>query len=517
MPSRTRRPRLLALVVVMVLASGCGSPSPSSTAAIPPSPASTAGPTIAATPVAPTPTPGPTSLTWRKGGVADLAETAALAVPLDYGNPSAGTITLIIARRRAADPSHRLGVLFVNPGGPGGPAVDLAGSSGLSTLIPQAVLDRFDVISWDPRGIGLSHGLTCPDAATLDQIESLDPDPRTPSTIGAYRTAFDAVASQCQAIARDVLPYLSEANSARDIDTIRAALGERTISYLGWSYGTYLGYLYATLFPTHLRAAVLDGAVDPTIDLVQRDVDQARGFERAFDHFLATCAAATACPFHGGGDPAAAYDALITTLERSPQGQVLDAGQAVTGTLAFLYGRDYPGLATALAEAEQGDGVRLRQVADDFFGSVSLGAYEATLCLDVPHATTTDAIAAALEQARKVAPRFGPLVLLSDQYGCLDWPASAGPAPVAGPPATLPPILIIASRWDPATPPWWADALAKALGSGIVVTRDGVGHTSSDVTVSSDCLRTAVVSYFEALRRPAAGTVCSGGAPAPWQ
>ena len=515
MPSHAPGPHLLALVVAL-LASGCGSPSPSSTAAIPSTPPFTAGPTIAATP-APTPTPGPTSLTWRNGGVADLAETAALAVPLDYGNPAAGTITLTIARRRAADPSHRLGVLFVNPGGPGEPAVDLAGSSGLSASIPQAVLDRFDVISWDPRGIGLSHGLTCPDAATTGQIESLDPDPRTPSAIGAYRTAFDAVASQCQATARDILAYLSEANSARDMDTIRVALGERTISYLGWSYGTYLGYLYATLFPTHLRAAVLDGAVDPTLDLVQRDIDQARGFERAFDHFLATCAAATACPFHGGGDPAAAYDALITTLERSPQGQVLDAGQAVTGTLGFLYGRDYPALATALAEAEQGDGVRLRQVADDFYGSVSLGAYVATLCLDVPHATTTEAIAAALEQARKVAPRFGPLVLLSDQYGCLDWPASAGLVPLAGPAATLPPILVIASRWDPATPPWWADPLAKALGSGIVVTRDGVGHTSSGATVSSDCLRTAVVSYLEVLRRPAAGTVCSAGAPPSWQ
>ena len=189
----------------------------------------------------------------------------------------------------------------------------------------------------------------------------------------------------------------------------------------------------------------------------------------------------------------------------------------MTGTLAWLYGRDYPGLATALAEAEQGDGNRLRQAADSFYAGIAFGSYVGIVCLDVPHATTTDQIAAALADARKVSARFGPLITLGDQYGCLDWPATTPPpAPIAGPPAGLPPILVIASRWDPATPPWEADALAKALGTGVVLTRDGVGHTSGDANVSSACLRGAVVSYSYSLHVPAAGKVCTAGPPVPW-
>jgi pimeloyl-ACP methyl ester carboxylesterase len=503
------------LLAVALLAVACGGPSPTVTAGQPSSPP-TAGPTAQPSIAAPSPTSGPTSLSWSKQP-GDLAEAARLAVPLDYGNPAAGTLTLVIARRPAADPAHRLGVLFINPGGPGAPAVGMPNSPGLGAMIPQAVLDRFDVIAWDPRGVGLSRGLNCPDARTNVEIESLDPNPTTAAAIATYRTAFDSLASQCQAIGGDILPYLSDANSARDMDTIRVALGEAQISYLGWSNGTFLGYQYATLFPTHLRAAVLDGAVDPTQDLIERDLDQSRGFERAFDHFLAVCAAASACPFHGGGDPGKAYDALIARLETAPEGDVLNAGQAVTGTLAWLYGRDYPALATALAEAEQGNGLRLRQFADAYYNSIAFGSYVGIVCLDVPHATTTDQIAAALTTAKKASPRFGPLITLGDQYGCLDWPATAPPPSSPGRPTGLRPVLVIASRWDPATPPWDAAVLARALGTGVVLTRDGVGHTSGDANTFDDCLRTAVVAYLQALEAPAAGKVCVAGGPAPWQ
>ncbi|HYL40107.1 MAG TPA: alpha/beta hydrolase [Candidatus Binatus sp.] len=499
-----------AAVVLVAAACGGPSPTPASTAApslqtIGPSPSPTAGPASST---------GPTALSWSPSG---LAQTAELVVPLAPANPSVGTITLTIARRLAADPAHRFGALFGNPGGPGGSGVGIPGQPTLDRVIPQAILDRFDIVSWDPRGVGQSHGLTCPDTATATAIERLSPDPRTAADIGAYKTSFDALAAQCQATAGDLLPYLAEANTARDMDAIRAALGETTVSYLGWSYGTYLGYLYARLFPSHLRAAVLDGPVNPALDLAGRDASQARGFELAFEHFLATCAAASQCPFHGGDDPAKAYDALIAKLERTPQGNYLNAGQAVLGTLAWLYGRDVPGLATALANTASGDGSMLRQAADSFFTDVSFGAYEAATCLDIPHPTSQSAIAVAAAAARQVSPRFGPSVALSDQYGCLDWPVpgpSTGPAP--SPLSGLPPILVVAGRWDPATPPWDPPILAKALGSGVVLMRDGLGHTSGESATTDACLRGALVSYLVDGDVPPVGTVCTDGPAFSW-
>jgi pimeloyl-ACP methyl ester carboxylesterase len=505
------------LTIVALVLGACGAASPSPVPATPTAPAVASPSPALPGSAAPSPvsaSAGPTALTWTPTDGSDV-QRAELSVPLDYGNPAAGTISLSIARRLADDQAHRLGVLFVNPGGPGAPGVGIAGAFGLATAIPQAVLDRFDVISWDPRGVGESQGLACPEPATITSIESLEPDPTGEQALHDYQTAFDAVAAQCQAAGAAILPYLGEANTARDMDAIRAALGETRVSYLGWSYGTYLGYLYAVLFPGHLRAAVLDGPVDPTLDLIGRDLGQGQGFDRAFGNFLDLCAAASACPFHGGGDPAKAYDALIARLDRTPIAG-LGAGQAVYGVLAWLYGRDYGGLATALDRAEAGDGRMLRSAADGFFDGVSMGSYEATVCLDVAHATTTDAIATAVRSARQAAPRFGPVVMVTDQYGCLDWPVSAAPVSATGPPTGLPPILVVAGRWDPATPPEGGQALAKALGTGVVLTRDGLGHTSGSSATTDGCLRDALVSYLVDLRTPPAGTICTDGPAFTW-
>lgn len=518
MRSSTRQTTALAVAAALLVAACQANPSPAATTSPPASTASLLPVTPSAAPPTglPSPTGGPTSLTWTK--TSGPAETTQLAVPLDYAHPAAGSITLAISRRLAADPAHRIGVLFVNPGGPGAEGVGIPGSPGLGDVIPQAVLDRFDIVAWDPRGVGQSDGIQCPDPSATQRIESLDPTPTTSADVATYRAAFDAAIAQCEAGAGDILPYLAEANSARDMDAIRTALGEATVSYLGWSYGTYLGYLYATMFPTRLRAAVLDGPVDPTQDLVARDLGQARGFERAFGHFLKLCAATKRCPFHGGGDPGKAFDALIAKLEHPGAGATLDAGQAVTGTLSWLYGRDFPGLAAALHEAEAGNGQPLREAADSYYAGVSLGSYEGTVCLDVPHATTTAAIATALDQARKVAPRFGPIIMLGDQYGCLDWPDSGPSLTPGGAPAIsgLPPILVVAGTWDPATPPWQAAALAKALGTGVVLTRDGLGHTSGGSATSDPCLRDALVRYLDDLHAPKAGTVCTDGPAFSW-
>jgi len=385
----------------------------------------------------------------------------------------------------------------------------LAGASG---ALPQVVVDRFDLVSWDPRGVGFSRGVTCPDHATIAKVEALDPSPTTAADIAAYRTAFDQVATQCEAAAGDILPFLSGANTARDMDAIRAAMGEATISYWGWSYGTYIGYLYATLFPTRLRAAVLDGPVDPTLDLAGRDDGQARGFEAAFNRELVLCAGSRACPFYSGGEPAKVYTALMARLESAPITVAglgtLGPGEAATGVLTSLYGGDPQTTMRALAEAQRGDGETLLSMANAYYAQIQLGSYLATACLDVAREPTTAAIDQVLAHTSAAAPRFAAQVVLTDAYGCLDWPVAAKPVTVGAPPSGLPPILVLAATYDPATPPWDAAPLAQALGSGVVLMRDGLGHTSEGSIRTNTCLGDAASAYLLRLATPKAGTVC---------
>lgn len=506
-----------AILVVALGMVGCGwtptpsaSPSPSAAPAgsITPSAAPTATPAATASPAA-TLTTGP--LTWLSAGG---NESASVTVPLDYANPSAGTIRLAVVRHRLDDPSQRIGTLFLNPGGPGGSGVEML--SGADGLLPPEIASRFDLVSWDPRGVGFSRGVTCPDTATISKVQALDPTPTTPDGIAQYRTVFDQVVAECQSASGDLLPYLSEANTARDMDAIRAAMGESSISYWGWSYGTYLGYLYATMFPTRLRAAILDGPVDPTLDLQGRDDGQARGFQAALDHVLALCAAAKDCPFRNGGNPAKAYAELMARLDRQPiaaGSEQLGPGEATTGILAYLYGDDAQGLMQAMADTQRGDGSALMDMADRYYAQVQLGSYLATSCLDVAHLPSPAAIETAYAKARVVAPEFAGQVVLTDAYGCLDWPVPASPVKVGAPPQGLPPVLILASSHDPATPPFMAQPLADALGTGVVLTRDGLGHTTGGAMLANPCLRDAAAAYLTQLTTPQPGTVCTDAPP----
>jgi pimeloyl-ACP methyl ester carboxylesterase len=289
-------------------------------------------------------------------------------------------------------------------------------------------------------------------------------------------------------------------------------MGEATISYWGWSYGTYLGYLYATLFPTRLRAAVLDGPVDPTLDLAGRDDGQARGFEAAFNRELALCAGSKTCPFYNGGDPAKAYAALMARLETAPIPVTglgtLGPGEATTGVITSLYGGDPQTTMRALAEAQRGDGHGLLGMANAYYAQIQLGSYLATACLDVAREPTTAAIDQVLARTSAAAPRFAAQVVLTDAYGCLDWPVAADPVHVGAPPSGLPPILVLAATYDPATPPWGAEPLARALGTGVVVMRDGLGHTSDGSIRTNTCLGDAATSYLLGLVTPKPGLVC---------
>ena len=281
--------RIGALLVSALLVGACAAPTAATPARSsgPTTPASPSGsPAAARTSPSGSPLSGrPGSLAWQVDGP---FETSTLAVPLDYATPDGPTVELALIRRPAGDPAKRIGALLVNPGGPGGSGVDMVRNDG--TALPEAILDAFDIVGFDPRGIGQSEPLDCPAPATITRLEGLDPSPDSKAEVDENLAVWTSIADACQKAESRLLPFESTETVARDMDRIRAALGEDRISYFGFSYGTYLGARYATLFPDRLRAVVLDGPVDPTLDRLAFNERQARGFEAALDGFLADCA-----------------------------------------------------------------------------------------------------------------------------------------------------------------------------------------------------------------------------------
>ena len=246
------------------------------------------------------------------GGGVDFAQ---LTVPKDHAQPGGPTISLFVARHRATDPAQRVGSLLVNPGGPGAPGSALAIQA--DEVYSKRLLARFDIVGWDPRGVGRSvPAVDCVD--DLDPLFGLDISPDTPAEEQALTGRTKDFVAGCTQRSGDLLRYMSTEQSARDMESLRAAIGEDKISYFGFSYGSELGATWLTLFPATVRAAVLDGAADPTATPVSSSIQQATGFERAFDGFLTTCAADQKCPFRHDGNPGPAFDALMANIEANP-------------------------------------------------------------------------------------------------------------------------------------------------------------------------------------------------------
>ncbi len=451
------------------------------------------------------------------GGVFSCAR---LAVPLDWSHtdPAATgrTVGLALIRARATGPaSARLGSLVVNPGGPGGSGVSFVRAD--LSAIPAAVRARFDVVGFDPRGTGASAPVHCLTGAELDTLYAEPPYPATAQQAASLFAAAAREAAACGAAMGDELRHLSTVDAARDLDAIRAALGEPRLTYLGYSYGTYLGATYARLFPTHIRAFVLDGAIDPTLTGTQLIAGQATGFEGAFDAFAAWCVGNQQCPFGAADGSAAAvesgYRALAAQVAVTPLPGIgsrrVTAGLFLTGTLATLYDRTHgwPALGTALSLAQSGAGGLLLQLADGLLGRNADGSYdpesEANLainCSDHTYpatATQAGALAAALAPA---APIFGRAIAWSG-IGCAAWPVRAvqDTAPVVAPGA--PAILVLGTTRDPATPYGEAVALARQLDGGTLLSYDGDGHTAYRAS-GSGCVQRVVNAYLISLAAP---------------
>jgi pimeloyl-ACP methyl ester carboxylesterase len=445
-----------------------------------------------------------------------------LTVPISYADPGEGTLSLAVIELPAmADPAAAPD-LVLNPGGPGESGVQFLQEA--FSEFPSALRARFNLVSFDPRGIGGSDPVVCTTPAGLRRWLALDPAPVTPAAIASVTTAVKEFDAGCAAnVPRDVLASLSTAVTARDMDRLRAALGQRRLDYLGFSYGTYLGAMYAQAFPSKVGHMVLDGAVDPALSSSVLDLEQADAFELDLHDFFAWCPTNATCTSELPAGAESSYNTLIRRLE---SGATLTAGldaalggtQAInyavvlTGVISSLYTTTYwPYLAQGLAQATSGNGTVLAELAYSYAGfnangtaSNLLSAELAVSCLDRPSPPVTTLPALARHFAT-TAPDFGPAEAWGT-IGCNYWPVPAtgkvGPIQLS----EALPILVVGSTHDPATPYAWAQALTSQLNGSELLTRTGDGHTGY---FSSTCVQTWVDGYLSTGARPPAGTVCS--------
>ncbi|MGO9873578.1 MAG: alpha/beta hydrolase [Acidimicrobiia bacterium] len=453
------------------------------------------------------------ALVWHGcGGI----ECTTLSVPLDWSHPNAARITLSLARRPAS--GRREGVLLTNPGGPGGSGVQLVQQA--TDAFDPSILDRFDIVSWDPRGVGASAPAEC--GSRLDYFYEVDRDDTDSATAATNATVSKRFAEDCEHTSKGLLPYLSTPATVQDMDAIRAAMGVATIDYLGFSYGTYIGALYADRYPSHVRSMVLDGAIDPAADYDDATIRQAVGFEHSLDAFLAWCRGNKACAFARGGDPTSAFNDLMTSIsnETDPgtvQGEhrTLDIGEANIGVATALYGgagsEGWGALSTALNDAARGNGAALLSLSDAYTGRNPGGTYDnetaafyAIGCLDGPAPPTLASVEQLAKRAARVAPHFGASTVWLG-LPCTYWPVApvSRPGPIRA--AGAPPIVVVGNTDDPATPYEQAEALAHELQSGRLLTYVGEGHTAYG---RDNCIDNDVDRYLISLEVPAPGTRC---------
>ena len=497
-PSVRSRRRLAGVVLGLVLGlfalTACSSapappgPPPAGTAT--PAAPSSPSPSVGAAPPAPAPTFTPCD---------EGFQCADVRVPLDYANPAGPGLDIAIVRQPAPDQAHKLGILLVNPGGPGGSGIEAVEGG----VVPAGVANRFDVIGFDPRGVGRSEALACP--VGPDTPYDGDPDPADPADEAATDQAVNRYVDSCVARHRDLLPHVGTRDVARDMDRIREALGQEQLSYLGLSYGTSIGQTYGELFPSRVRAMVLDGVVD--LALPGLDVSQAESFENSLRQFAANCSADPSCPVRA--DPIGVVDRVRARVAAAPipvpGSTPLTAGRFEIGVVITLYStQTWPVLGRALAAADAGDGRAMRNLADEYFQGSNSDTYNAVSCIDTPWPATDAEALVSVRASEARVPHFIGNVLVS-ALTCAGWPVPQDPlTPPTG--AGLPPVLVVGTTNDPATPYRNSVALAARLPGSGLLTHTGDGHTV--VGQGVPCVDSAATRYLVDRVLPAPGTTC---------
>ena len=424
-------------------------------------------------------------------------ECAALEVPLDWSDPDGPQVELALARVHTS--GERVGPLLVNPGGPGGSGVDFVGG-----LAGNALAERFDLVSWDPRGVGRSTAVSCDGPAS--EFLALDPEPDDAAEQAGLEAAADAVARACAQDAGELLGHLTTEDTARDLEAIRLALGGEPLNFLGFSYGTHVGQAYAELFGDRLRVMVLDGAVDPAQGFEEFLVGQAAAFDRAFAAQHERCAAAGpgAC---GVQDLAGAYDEVARAVEGTPlpaSGAEVGPGDlAVAATYTAYLDAGWELLGPALAEALDGRGDALAELARSYRDLAAYGPYAAVVCTDSPPPVGLPAYRSFARRASQVSPRFGASIA-NELLPCATWAAAPrGPAEALTAPEA-PAILVVGTTGDPATPVENAESVARSLERGRLLVAEADGHGALGIPCVDDHVR----AYLVDLELPAEGSRC---------
>lgn len=464
------------------------------------------------------PAPGPTAPTevpselegyydqevsWVDCG--DGFDCARVLAPLDWEDPGLEAIELSIVRHRA-ESGTAVGSLLTNPGGPGASGVELIRDS-LGFAVSSDLQQNFDVIGFDPRGVGDSTAVTCLDAAGMDAFlfEIPEAERGTPEWEDELAGRSQTFADACEANSDGILPYITTVQSARDMDLLRAVLGDDQLFYLGYSYGTFLGATYAELYPENVGRMVLDGAIDPSIPSIDVGTTQAVGFERALRAYMASCLGGDDCPFSGSVDQAMSdLGALLASVDRSPlaaaDGRFLGADALMTAIITALYSQqNWFVLTMALDAALQGDPETAFYLADFYYGREggeyadnSTEAFTAYNCMDYPDDTTEQQEADSEARIAAEAPTIAPYWQGADI--CEVWPNEPTGERGAITAEGAAPIVVVGTTGDPATPYEWSVALADQLSSGVLVTFEGEGHTGYNK--GGACVDSAVDAYL---------------------
>ena len=447
---------------------------------------------------------------------------AKVKVPLDYDNPGGETIEIAV-KKRAAD-GESIGSLFINPGGPGGSGIELVDSAG--SYFSKNLTSSYDVVGFDPRGVGASTAVDCLTDAELDAERAGANDPATPSATATQERA-QKMGETCasKTSTAGLLDHIDTISAAKDLDILRAVDGQQALTYLGFSYGTYLGATYAELFPASTGRMVLDGAVDPSLSAEELALGQAKGFEASLRAYVENCQSSKlGCPLSGDVDSGVSQvrEFLESTktapIPTSDSKRPLTYDLAVYGVLGSMYQtRTWPsltlGLSQAMGKEGKPDGSSLLKLADLVSSRESDGTYSnngaealmAVNCLDYPVQGDNASWEENAKAVNEASPTFGSQLLYPDAY-CQGWGHTSSRKREKITASGAAPILVVGTTGDPATPYAWSQALADQLESGQLMTWKGNGHTAYGR--SNDCVKKAVDTYLLNGTLPDKGLTC---------